>query len=904
MKYKKIAFVFILFFSCLILLKAEVSLEEVIQAGRFVFYRDHADPHKYYYVPDEPRLATKRDGTPEFTFIKYTKTGGDIKGGIVHFLVTWGLRESEILTAESSLQMLDPEAKVVGPVPFKEGTFKIISATAGEGGLFNVKICGEGQAPIMPGQKGAVSIALTQEGASLLWESFKNPTTDISVMFMLKYSGITPAYEAKLKVDWDKVYTHHDVSAAVSGTVKAIKLDAEVKAIFDELRQKGAIQLEVTGESKEMEKLLEVAYGHLIKLMCNTDIKSDDQIKKSKSRSTRRRTTRSTRKIKKIASRELAPVLFYSGDSLSLSSWVSQLNPFQTPKAIFPGLGTAWTLEEKLSGQDQQRSDEGSQKALSLKEEGKNHEDAGEYMKAIEKYVKSYGTSPEPELLHSVAKIYDEHLQDPERASQNYSLYLREGEKKNVFKGRENIKSTIQERIQRLKESVEHHSKGMELSIEKSYREALMEFEQSQEIAPFYKNLEAMGSCHEKLNEKEMSLEYYRKFLDYVKKYTEQFGEIGIEQRIERKIDSLQSGTDTQSRTGEMADSESTGKDAQKGSQAAKTDKTTGSQEKAQQEKSGSTKGQTKDAGKQRASSSGKQTSSPSRIPQRSTRRRAPTRPKTSKKTPEVKPPFNLKVSYTFKRVKMSGHYEVDLRHRIREERIMVMSGNIGGIYQRFGEDKSYFSTVSLDDPVFQERTIEVILDGQNFEDFKEYINSVSVLFKKERWGNPATTGEVKFFDEQFAEKGNRLTFTYGRGGEGSTEWLNYEYKPKWSFHGGIEWEGDWVKTSDSVVTLSPVVNYRSVQITMDKDNIEENGIKAAAFQIKHQIFGKETLREVIVDHEKGDPLEAEYRYLHEEGILDYQYKVIWLLKDGREIHSDWIKKETPIIYAFYQEQD
>ncbi len=252
----------------------------------------------------------------------------------------------------------------------------------------------------------------------------------------------------------------------------------------------------------------------------------------------------------------------------------------------------------------------------------------------------------------------------------------------------------------------------------------------------------------------------------------------------------------------------------------------------------------------------------------------------------------------------MSGHYEVDLRHRIREERIMVMSGNIGGIYQRFGEDKSYFSTVSLDDPVFQERTIEVILDGQNFEDFKEYINSVSVLFKKERWGNPATTGEVKFFDEQFAEKGNRLTFTYGRGGEGSTEWLNYEYKPKWSFHGGIEWEGDWVKTSDSVITLSPVVNYRSVQITMDKDNIEENGIKAAAFQIKHQIFGKETLREVIVDHEKGDPLEAEYRYLHEEGILDYQYKVIWLLKDGREIHSDWIKKETPIIYAFYQEQD
>jgi len=252
----------------------------------------------------------------------------------------------------------------------------------------------------------------------------------------------------------------------------------------------------------------------------------------------------------------------------------------------------------------------------------------------------------------------------------------------------------------------------------------------------------------------------------------------------------------------------------------------------------------------------------------------------------------------------MSGHYEVDLRQRVREERVMVMSGNIGGVYQQFGEDKRFFSTVSLDDPVFQERTIEVILDGQDFEDFKDYINSVSVLFKKERWGKPATTGEVKFFDEQFAEKGNRLTFIYGREGEGSTEWLNYEYKPKWSFHGGIEWEGDWVKTSDSVVTLSPVVEYRTVEISMDKDNIEENGIKAAAFQIKHQIFGKDILREVIIDYERGDPLQAEYRYLHEEGKLGYQYKIIWLLKDGREIHSDWMTKETPIIYAFYQEQN
>jgi tetratricopeptide (TPR) repeat protein len=903
MRHKKMLCVFIMLFSCLTLLKAEVSLEEVIQAGRFVFYRDHADPHKYYYVPDEPRLATKRDGTPEFTFIKYTKTGGDIKGGIVHFLVTWGLTESEIFSAETSLQMIDPEAKVVGPVPFKEGTFQIISATAGEGGLFNVKICGEGKAPIMPGQKGAVSIALTQEGASLLWESFKNPTSDISVMFMLKYDGITPAYEAKLKVDWDKVYTHHDVSLSGGGVISnVIKLEAEIKAIFDELRQKGAIQLEVTGESQDMEKLLEVTYGHLIKLMCNTEIRTDDQISKSKSTTTRR----PTRTIKKKENGgENFPVFSRSWSPSSLGSLGGQRYPFLTPETLFAGLGSPWAFGDIAPAQEQQRADTGDQRAEALKQEAKGFEERGEYTKAIEKYIESYSSSSDPELLYLIARLYDEHLQDPKNAAGQYRRYLEEGRKRNAFQGRGDRENSVQERIQRLEESVEHTNRGTELASQSSYSEALQAFEQSQEVAPNYRNLEYMASCLENLHERARSVESYRRLLDYIKKYPEQFSEVDIDRRIEKKINDLESGTGSQSQTGDQTRSLGD-EQTEERSQAAQQDKTVGTQEKAQEQKTESTSGQTKQEGKSQASSSGTQSQTQTRTQRRPARKTPATtkKPTVSKSKPPVKPPFNLKVAYTFKRVKMSGHYEVDLRQRVREERVMVMSGNIAGVYQQFGEDKRFFSTVSLDDPVFQERTIEVILDGQDFEDFKDYINNVSVLFKKERWGKPATTGDVKFFDEQFAENGNRLTFIYGREGEGSTEWLNYEYKPKWSFHGGIEWEGDWVKTSDSVVTLSPVVEYRTVEISMDKDNIEENGIKAAAFQIKHQIFGKDILREVIIDYERGDPLQAEYRYLHEEGKLGYQYKIIWLLKDGREIHSDWMTKETPIIYAFYQEQN
>jgi len=228
------------------------------------------------------------------------------------------------------------------------------------------------------------------------------------------------------------------------------------------------------------------------------------------------------------------------------------------------------------------------------------------------------------------------------------------------------------------------------------------------------------------------------------------------------------------------------------------------------------------------------------------------------------------------------------------------MSGNIDGIYQKYGEDKRFFTVVSLDDPTFQERSIEVILDGQDASDFKNYINSVSVLFRKQRFSGAPMTGEVKFVDQQFAQSGNCLSFKYGRLNEASTEWLDYEYKPRWSFYGGVEWEGLWTKTSDSVLTLSPPVRRRTLGISVDEDNILKNGVKALALQIKHRIYGKDILKEVVIDYDKGDPLQADYTYMHEEGNLGYSYKVVWLFLDGREVHTDWATKESPFIYAVY----
>lgn len=860
---------------------AEVALDEVIQAGRFSLYRDHADPHKYYYVPDAPRLATKPDGTPEFTFIKYAKSDGTTKGGILHFLVTWGLSEGELSGAESALRLKDPEARIAGPVPFKEGTFKVVSATAGEGGLFNRKIAGEGKAPILPGQKAAVSIALTEEGATLLWESFKNPTSDISVLFDLKFAGVTPAFQAKLKVNWDKVYTQNDIKLHAEGTIKVVKLQADVRAILEELRQQGAIQLDVVGENQSMQKMLDAVYGHLITLMCD-------------------KVPMGAGEAATPAAKPAAKPPVKKGPVPAAEGTRPDLHPARSLDALAALVRGA---EERLRGGPCDQDQDSSQRAASpCDEESRQRADAvgrralalasgGQLKSAVETYQKAYEVCPDPKYLLEMAKIQDARLRTPSAALDTYAKYIERAEA--LGQSGDDL-DQARRRRDAILEAKSRFEQGQELYREENFEAAVEQYEAVNRIIPSGSLLYNIGQCYRKWGEKsgqsalyEKAIESYRSAIDMENSGPAEARDADIVQRSQGLIDELTPlvGAAGAARPQEEKAQAAAPPTAAQGQQATSTG-------------GGAAKPPAATIGSKPTGSSGQ------------------TKPATGQTSPdktgakpgakggtEIKPIISVQVGYTFKRVKMSGTYEVDMRKRLREDRDIVMSGNIGGVYQKYGEDPRFFSVVSLDDPTFQERSIEVILDGQDAADFKTYINAVSVLFRKPRFSGPPLEGEVKFIDRQFAQSGNRQSFKYARLNEAATEWLDYEYKPRWSLYGGVEWEGDWTKSSDSVLTLTPPVRRRTLQISADEDNIVKNGVKALAIQVKHTLFGKDILKEVVIDYDKGDPLMTDYTYMHEDGHPGYSYKVIWLFLDGREIQTDWIAKESPFIYAVYTQK-
>ena len=887
-------------------LGAEVALDEVIQAGRFVFYRDHADPHKYYYVPDEPRLATKRDGTPEFTFIKYTKTDGATKGGIVHFLVTWGYTSGELNSAESALVLKDPQAKVAGPVPFKEGTFRIISATAGEGGLFTRRIVGEGKAPVMPGQKAAVSIALTEEGASLLWESFKNPTSDVSVQFMLKFAGVTPAFQAKLKVDWDKVYSQHDIKLAAEGTIKVVKIKADVRATLEELRQKGAIQLDVVGENENMQKMLDTAYEHILQLMCDKVPMGSGATAAPSSRATASSIRRGDRSV---LTRWSGKIPIVDGPAIEYGS-----KNFYEAEAYHGGPNPS--PEPIQSAQQDDCPASARQQATLLENRANSFLSAGQFREAVESLEKAYSICPDPKYLFSLGSIWWENLKSYKRAREKYDALIIATDPSNRYP---ELRDKAKKRIEVLEEALKILREGVDISRDADkldeagqkaqaktrYLEAVAVYQRGQEIlnAPAFMN--NIAGCYYCIGDMmsdrvylEKSLGLFKQLWEYITQYPESYTDLDekmnyINEKIVEVNKKLQSLPADQSAV--PAEAGVTGTQTAQTATGAAQQQTTTQQAQAGQTATAPAAGQTTSTAAQTTTKPPETTGT-----QKPATTSGKTPPTAGAQAPEVKPIVSVDIGYSFKRIKLSGKYEVDMRKRLREDREVVMSGNVSGVYQKYGEDKRFFTVVSLDDPTFQERSVEVILDGQDADDFKNYINSVSVIFRKQRFAGPMMTGEVKFFEQQFAERGNRLSFKYGRVNEASTEWLDYEYKTKWNFYGGIEWESDWTGTSDSVITLSPPVKRRTIEISVDEDNILKNGIKAVAIQIKHKIFGKDILKEVVINYDRGDPLQANYTYLHEEGKAGYSFKAIWLTLDGKEVETNWVNRESPFVYAVF----
>jgi len=252
-----------------------ILLDKPVTAGSLKVFPLVEDPNSYYYLPNKVRLGTDDNGTPQFSFIRFVdnvRSGANDKeattgqgGGYVHLLVGLIVTPDEVKAAEQELKNINPRGKIVGNVVYRGGTMALITksvitnanSTGGEGAR---RVLGIGPAPVLEGDKIAVSFLLDKTDATLLWESLKTATPDISFNLNMTIAGYQSPVEFKIEMDWDKIYNHEIFNAGVATPI----LQAEIGVATQELRESGAIKITQIGEDPNMQRLQDLLTNKMI----------------------------------------------------------------------------------------------------------------------------------------------------------------------------------------------------------------------------------------------------------------------------------------------------------------------------------------------------------------------------------------------------------------------------------------------------------------------------------------------------------------------------------------------------------------------------------------------------------------------------------------------------------------
>jgi len=174
----------------------------------------------YYYLPTNLHLSMRPDGTPEFLFLKFTTEKradqGGVSGGLMHFLMEWGLTPAQTTELQDALKEKNPKAMLMGAVPLEAtttdgGSFQIISGTLSDDKMAT-KVVSSGKAPLVPGGKCAAATRLSPEGAQLLAATFEKARsiTDLSIALNFGYTTQMPAAKGYVTFNWSKLQTSFD----------------------------------------------------------------------------------------------------------------------------------------------------------------------------------------------------------------------------------------------------------------------------------------------------------------------------------------------------------------------------------------------------------------------------------------------------------------------------------------------------------------------------------------------------------------------------------------------------------------------------------------------------------------------------------------------------------------------
>ncbi|WP_394993996.1 hypothetical protein [Emticicia sp.] len=151
-------------------------------------YSDNSSFHPYYYLPANLHVSEK-NGSPEFSFLTYKKDdNSDIEGGIMNFLLTWGLNAEQEGRVQNELFNQDSTATLMGALMVESVGFEI-TGTKQISQILKKTMSSTGNVPNTSGGKLALSFKFNGEDTKAISKAIKNPKSveDIDLVFKFRY---------------------------------------------------------------------------------------------------------------------------------------------------------------------------------------------------------------------------------------------------------------------------------------------------------------------------------------------------------------------------------------------------------------------------------------------------------------------------------------------------------------------------------------------------------------------------------------------------------------------------------------------------------------------------------------------------------------------------------------------
>lgn len=228
-------------------------LKPLFTVNRVTVFGDHADKDQFYYLPENPRISTGRDGRPAFTFLKYLRDitdnpafaeGQSLGGGFAIFTVDLSLDEETQGEIMSRARRFGSSSPRLASAPFHAGEVRLValdSAEDPESGKvrFVERVEGSTTPSLFGDLRATFSLRLSQEGAELLEQAFVKGGQPIGVVYDVKFTGLRPAFDITIHADYKRIY--NEFNAQVGAQYMMFR--AEIEAGFQKLEQDKSLQV-------------------------------------------------------------------------------------------------------------------------------------------------------------------------------------------------------------------------------------------------------------------------------------------------------------------------------------------------------------------------------------------------------------------------------------------------------------------------------------------------------------------------------------------------------------------------------------------------------------------------------------------------------------------------------------